>query len=196
VIDDVLAFWFGPDPSRPSQETMQRWFAGGTAFDAQIRDRFAELHAQAVAGELQDWLGTARGELALVIVLDQFSRHLYRNDPRAFAQDSRALAIARNLYLHERADELTPIQRMFVLLPFEHAEDASAQRECVAEFEKLVAANPADPNAKMLENGLDYAKQHAVIIERFGRFPHRNEVLGRESTPDERAFLQQPGSRF
>ena len=193
MIDEVLAFWFGPDPQQPSQATMQRWFMRDAAFDAEIRSRFGELHAQAAAGKLADWLGSARGELALVIVLDQFSRNLYRDDPRAFAQDGRALAIARNLYFSDRIRELAPVQRLFVLMPFEHAEDMAIQRECVAELEKLVAASPGD---KMLETGLDYAKRHAVIIERFGRFPHRNEVLGRESTPEERAFLEQPGSRF
>ena len=192
MIDDVLAFWFGTDPE-VSEATMRRWFMRDDAFDAQVRDKFAELHQQAAAGKLHDWFGTARGELALVIVLDQFSRNLYRDDPRAFVQDGRALAIARELWFSGRAQALTPIQRMFVLLPFQHSEDLAIQREGVAEYEKL-AAEPGTP--QMVRSALDFAKRHLDIIERFGRFPHRNAVLGRESTPEERAFLEQPGSRF
>ncbi|HEU4613490.1 MAG TPA: DUF924 family protein [Kofleriaceae bacterium] len=192
MIDDVIEFWFGTEPE-PTEETMRRWFVRDDAFDAEIRTRFGALHARAAAGGLTDWLATPRGTLALLIVLDQFSRNLYRDDARAFAQDGRALAIARELWFSGRARELTPIQRMFVLLPFEHAEDREIQREGVAAFEQL-AAEPGAP--AMLAVGLDYARRHAEVIERFGRFPHRNEVLGRESTPEERAFLQQPGSRF
>jgi uncharacterized protein (DUF924 family) len=192
MIDEVIEFWFGSE-AEPSEATMKRWFVRDEAFDAEIRARFGELHARAVAGGLADWPATPRGALALILVLDQFSRNLYRDDARAFAQDGRALAIARELWFSGRARELTPMQRMFVLLPFEHSEDLEIQREGVAAFEQL-ATEPGAPAA--LAVGLDFARQHAAIIERFGRFPHRNEVLQRESTPEERAFLQQPGSRF
>jgi len=194
MIDDVLAFWFGDGAL--SEETMRRWFRRDDAFDAQIRDKFDALHAQAAAGGLQDWLGTARGELALVIVLDQFSRNLYRDDPRAFAHDGRSLAIARNLWFSGRGKQLTVPQRMFALVPFQHSEDLSIQREGVAEYEKLANDPEAKDCAPMLKMSLDFAKRHLEIIERFGRFPHRNKVLGRESTPEERAFLEQPGSSF
>ncbi|HEY5925777.1 MAG TPA: DUF924 family protein [Kofleriaceae bacterium] len=192
MIDDVLAFWFGDEPT-PTDATMRRWFMRDAAFDAQIRERFGDLHAKAVAGGLTDWLGSARGTLALLIVIDQFSRNLYRDDPRAFAQDGRALAIARELWGSGRARELTPLERMFVLMPYQHSEDLAMQREGIAEYEKLAAEPGAPP---MLKMALDFARKHAEIIERFGRFPHRNEVLGRETTPEERAFLEQPGSRF
>jgi len=191
MIDDILAFWFGD--GKLDDKTMQRWFRRDDAFDAQIREKFGALHAKAAAGGLLDWFGDPHGELALVLVLDQFSRNLYRDDPRAFAQDGRALAIANDLWFSGRAKTLTVPQRMFVLLPFQHSEDLSIQRTGVAEYEKL-AAEPDAP--AMLAMALDFAKQHAAIIERFGRFPHRNAVLGRESTPEERAFLEQPGSRF
>src|SRR5574338_131664 len=140
---------------------------------------------------IEFWFGTeaepTEETMRRWFVRDQFSRNLYRDDPRAFAQDGRALAIARELWFSGRARKLPAIQRMFLLLPFEHAEDLEIQRECVAAFEQL-AAEPGVP--AMLAVGLDYARRHAEVIERFGRFPHRNEVLGRESTPEERAFLQ------
>jgi uncharacterized protein (DUF924 family) len=192
VIDDVLAFWFGTDPE-PSPSTMQRWFRPDPAFDQEIRDRFGALHAEASAGGLASWHDTARGELALIIVLDQFSRNLYRNDPRAFAQDERVLPIAYNLLDSGRALELPPVQRMFVVMPLMHAENADAQRRCCAEAQKLVDEVGGDG---IFGTQLHFAKLHADIIERFGRFPHRNATLGRESTPEELAFLAQPGSRF
>jgi uncharacterized protein (DUF924 family) len=192
MFDDVIAFWFGSDPD-PTEAMMRRWFRRDDAFDAQIRERFGALHAEAAAGGLHDWLATSRGTLALVLVLDQFSRNLYRDDPRAFANDGRALAIANDLWFSGRARELTATQRIFVLMPFQHSEDITIQRTGVAEYEKL-AAEPGAP--ALMKMTLDYARKHQEIIERFGRFPHRNEVLGRESTPEERAFLEQPGSRF
>jgi len=185
MIDDVLAFWFGQDP--------QRWFRPDPAFDDEIRERFGALHAEAAAGGLDEWRRSARGELALILVLDQFSRNLYRDDARAFAQDQRAQRVARELIESGRARELSSVQRWFALMPLMHSEDREQQRVCVAQFEKLLAEIGDDPKVK---TALDYARKHAELIERFGRFPHRNEVLGRESTPEEKAFLAQPGSRF
>ena len=186
MIDDVIAFWFNQPP--------QRWFRPDPAFDDEIRERFGALHAEAVAGRHDDWTGTPQGALALILVLDQFSRNLYRNDARAFAQDERAATIARELVDSGRARELPLVQRWFALMPFMHAEDRELQRRGVVQFEELVAEAP--DNSALLKSALDYARQHAAIIERFGRFPHRNEVLGRASTPEEETFLQQPGSRF
>ena len=191
MIDEVLAFWFGD--GKLDEATIKRWFVRDAAFDAQVREKFGELHAEISAGKHMSWMESARGELATVIVLDQFSRNLYRDDARAFRNDGRALAIADNLYHSGRAKTLTPAERMFVLMPYQHAEDMQYQRIGVAEYEKLAAEPDAPPQ---LAGALDFAKRHAAIIERFGRFPHRNEVLGRESTPEERAFLEQPGSRF
>lgn len=185
MIDDVIAFWFNQPP--------QRWFRPDPAFDDEIRTRFGALHAEAAAGGLEDWTAAPRGALALILVLDQFSRNLYRNDARAFAQDERATRIARELVDSGRLRELSIVQRWFAIMPFMHAEDRELQRRGVALFEELVAEAPDDA---MLKTALDYARQHAAIIERFGRFPHRNEVLGRASTPEEETFLAQPGSRF
>lgn len=198
-VDEVLALWFGGGPA-PTKEVVQRWFMKDPAFDDELRRRFGALHAEAVAGELTTWRGSARSELALVIVLDQLSRNLFRNDPRAFAADARALEIARELRSGERLRELDFYQQMFTLLPYEHAEDLACQAACVAGFTELVAKARASRASAdvlaMMDMGLDYAKQHAVVIERFGRFPHRNAILGRASTAEELAFLQQPGSSF
>jgi uncharacterized protein (DUF924 family) len=183
MIDEVLAFWFGAGP--------QKWFAKDPGFDAEIRTRFGVLHAEAAAGAHAEWLATPRGALALIIVLDQFSRNLFREGARAFAQDGPALAISRELVSSGRLRELPPDQRGFALMPLMHAEDLEAQRACIAGFEALAAEGV--PGAGQ---GVDYAKMHAAIVERFGRFPHRNAALGRESTPEELAFLAQPGSRF
>ena len=198
-IDKVIEFWFGTEPV-PTQATVRRWFVRDAAFDDQIRRKFGDLHDEAAAGGLEDWLGTARGELALLVVIDQFSRNLYRDQPRAFALDARALGIASDLVLSDRARELTPHQRMVALLPYQHAEDRTVQAEGVAAYATLLEEtrrSGADQDTiNGMITGLDFAKQHAAIIERFGRFPHRNVALGRPSTPEEQAFLTQPGSRF
>lgn len=198
-IDEVLAFWFGEGPA-PTPEIVRRWFVKDPALDDEIRRRFGALHAAAAAGELAHWRGTARGELALVVVLDQFSRNLFRDDPRAFASDASALAIAQALRTSGRVRELGFYQQMFTLLPYEHAEDRALQRACIAGFTELAAqARASGASADviaMMDTALDYAHQHAAIIERFGRYPHRNAALGRASTPEEAAFLEQPGSSF
>ncbi len=123
-------------------------------------------------------------------MLDQFTRNVYRDSPRAFAGDTRALAAARALVATGGDETLLPVQRSFVYLPFEHAEDLQAQDEGVALFERLAASDA------QMSGALDWARRHQVVIARFGRFPHRNAVLGRTSTPEELEFLQQPGSRF
>ena len=198
-IDKVIEFWFGTEPV-PTQATTRRWFVRDAAFDDQIRRKFGDLHEEAAAGGLADWVGTARGELALLIVIDQFSRNLYRDQARAFALDARALGIASDLLLSDRARELTLHQRMVALLPYQHAEDRAVQAEGVAAYATLLEdarrGGADDDTVKGMTTGLDFAKQHAAIIERFGRFPHRNATLGRASTPEEQAFLTQPGSRF
>ena len=191
MLDEVLAFWFGD--GKVDDATIKRWFVRDDAFDAQIRERFASLHAAMSAGKHLEWLDSPRGELATIIVLDQFSRNLFRDDARAFMNDGRALAIADACWFSGRAKTLTPFNRMFVLMPYQHSEDLSYQRTGVAEYEKLAAEPDAPPQ---LVGALDFARRHLAIIERFGRFPHRNAALGRESTPEERAFLEQPGSRF
>jgi uncharacterized protein (DUF924 family) len=149
----------------------------------------------AVRGELDDWQTTSRGRLAKIILFDQFCRNMYRNTPRAFAQDALALALALEAFDNGHYAELQPVERGFVLMPLMHAESAEHQQKCVVEFKKLAAEAPADL-VDYFANCADYAVKHAVIIERFGRFPHRNVILGRESTAEEVEFLKQPGSSF
>ncbi len=191
---DVLDFWFGPAASpdcgqaRPGQARPQ-WFRKDAAFDAEIRRRFGELHRQAVAGGLDGWDAEPSTLLALIVVLDQFSRNLFRDDARAFAADAAALAAAGKMLDRGWDIALLPVQRAFVYLPFEHAEDLVAQARSVARFRQLAAEPGGD-------GYLDYALRHQSVIERFGRFPHRNHALGRQSSAAELAFLAEPGSSF
>jgi len=177
---EVLAFWFGPTEQRRPE-----WFRKDEAFDAQIRERFGALVEQALAGAHRDWAGTADGALARVLLLDQFTRNMFRATPRAFEGDALALGAAREMVVGGQDRQLTPLRRVFVYLPFEHAEDHRSQQESLRLFEAL-----GDPGF------LDYARRHAAIVERFGRFPHRNAILDRASTPEEVEFLKQPGSGF
>jgi uncharacterized protein (DUF924 family) len=184
---DVLDFWFGAGAATARVE----WFRKDAGFDALIRERFGELLEQALHGALDGWIaGQPAAALARIVVLDQFTRNAFRDTPRAFAGDASALAGARELVARGGDQVLTPLQRVFVYLPFEHAEDRAMQRESLRLFSALLSEDASTANFE------DYARRHAEVIERFGRFPHRNEVLGRVSTADETAFLQQPGSRF
>jgi uncharacterized protein (DUF924 family) len=189
----VLDFWFG-EPGTPAFGVASpRWFKRDEAFDAQILARFGETLAAAGRGECDAWLRTPLGALALVIVLDQFSRNAYRGSAQAFAGDARALEAARRLVASGAHARLpTAEHRVFAYMPFEHAESVDAQRESVRLFEALAR----ETNQTGEGSYLDYARRHAAVIERFGRFPHRNEALARASTDEERAFLQKPGSSF
>ncbi len=185
---EVLRFWFGdaqPPVSRPE------WFRKSDAFDREIAQRFGPLIEHALQGELLAWQQDAEAALAQIIVLDQFTRNVFRNTPRAFAGDTLALTASRALMAKGQDGLLHPVQRPFVYLPLEHAEDLATQDESVRLFKALEAATPGDAHGL-----LDYAQRHREIIARFGRFPHRNAILGRESSPEEIAFLAQPGSGF
>lgn len=185
--DDVLAFWFGTGEARG--RSRPEWFRKDPAFDAQLRGRFGALHAAAARRELEAWRASPEPMLALVVVLDQFSRNLYRNDARAFAQDAHARECAREAL--DRGDDLTllPVERQFLYLPFEHSEALADQERAVELMRTLEAFEPT--------RGLtQWAERHLAIVRRFGRFPHRNAALGRASTADEEAFLLQPGSGF
>jgi uncharacterized protein (DUF924 family) len=173
-IDEVLAFWFD-DPGR--------WWKKDPAFDAEVRDRFLELHAAVVRDEREDWLETSRGTLAYVIVLDQFSRNMFRDSARMFEGDPRALAAARRALDRGFDRGFSGDERMFLCMPFMHSEDIADQDRGVELFASL-------------QQWLPYAEQHRDLIRRFGRFPHRNALLGRPSTPEELEFLKQPGSSF
>jgi uncharacterized protein (DUF924 family) len=182
---EVLDFWFGPaDDVRPE------WFRKDAAFDADIERRFGPLIVQAIAGGLDAWQAAPDSALARIVVLDQFTRNTRRNRPDAFAGDALALAGARAMVVAGFDLTVSPVRRPFVYMPFMHAEDLAAQDECVRLFAELAKVSPS------AAGNLDYAHRHRVIIERFGRFPHRNEALGRASTPEEAEFLKQPGSGF
>ncbi len=186
--EEVLAFWF-------ADTHVPQWFAGSAGFDERIRQHFAATVDAASSGRLDDWVHTPDGWLALVIVLDQFPRNLYRDDARAWACDDRALAIA--LTGMERGDDqrLPALQRAFVYMPLEHAEDVSLQERCVGLFTLLCAAVVPEQRA-LSEAFLDYARRHQRVIQRFGRFPHRNALLGRISTRAEQDYLATPGAGF
>lgn len=188
MIRDVLDFWFC-DGRHGYREI---WFQRNDAFDAGIRARFGGLVVPARAGGLDDWADTAEGALALILVLDQFPRNLFRGSPEAFAGDPHALALARRV-VRKRIDlGMTATERGFLYLPFEHAESRTAQDESVTVFEGL----RDDPASARPGGTIDYAWRHWHIIRRYGRFPHRNAILGRESTPAELAYLSQPGAGF
>lgn len=198
-IEDVLATWFGA-PDETPETRGKRWFVPDPAFDAELRRRFGDLLESAARDELSAWRSTPRGSLALVILLDQLSRNIFRGTARAFAQDDQALAIARAAIAAGQDRALTFTERTFLILPFEHTEDRETQRESVAAFQALhaeaIAAGAPKAELDMLASGVDFARRHAAIIERFGRYPHRNAILERTSTGEEVEFLQQPGSRF
>ncbi|KAB7622685.1 DUF924 family protein [Alkalilimnicola sp. S0819] len=176
--DQVLRFWF--EELDPAQ-----WWAKDEALDAEIARRFGALLRRAAAGELHDWRTTPTGRLAEILVLDQFSRNIHRDTPAAFAQDPMALALAQEAVLGNVQEALSTDQRAFLYMPFMHSESAAMH----VWAERLYR----EPG---LEYNYDFELQHKAIIDRFGRYPHRNAILGRESTAEELAFLQQPGSSF
>ena len=188
---EVLDFWFLPPADPGYGKPRDVWFRKDVAFDTAIAARFGATIEQAVAGGLRDWdqLGPA-GTLARILLLDQFTRNAWRGTPASFSGDALALAAAQQLADSGADQSLLPVQRWFAYMPFEHAEDARMQERAVDLFTALAAANEGYGDV------LDYAHRHRGVIARFGRFPHRNEILGRASTDDEIAFLAQPGSRF
>ncbi|HVE51445.1 MAG TPA: DUF924 family protein [Casimicrobiaceae bacterium] len=182
---EVLDFWLGEPPhvERP------QWFRKDAAFDETIRSRFGATIAAALAGAFGNWCTTPRGSLARVIVLDQFTRNAHRDTPLAFAGDERALATALDVVDRGDDRELDQFERWFLYMPFEHSEDLRMQERSLALFGAL-SADSGNPGA------FEWAERHAAIIRRFGRYPHRNAILGRASTPEEIAFLKQSGSGF
>ena len=188
--DAVLDFWFGAPESAGFGSARKAWFTKDAAFDAQVRERFGALVERALRGELDAWAEAPRSALAQILLLDQFTRNAFRGTSRSFAGDARALAAASRIVGSRQDEALPPFMRGFVYLPFEHAEGMAMQDEAIRLFNRL--ASEAPEHADML----DYAHRHRAVIERFGRFPHRNEILGRQSTAEEIAFVQQPGSGF
>jgi uncharacterized protein (DUF924 family) len=191
--DEVLDFWFGAPTDAGYAQPRAQWFRKDEAFDTRIASRFGGLIERALAGGIDDWMAAPLqplAALARIIVLDQFTRNAFRGRARAFAGDAMALQTARTLVAAGLDRGLTGVQRQFVYLPFEHAEDASHQRTSVQLFEQLGRDEPA------LAGLVEWAQRHHDIVARFGRFPHRNAALGRASTDAEAAFLLTPGSSF
>jgi len=182
---EILDFWFGPLPHAARAE----WFRKDPAFDALIAARFGAAIEAAVSGAFRDWRSESRAALARVLLLDQFTRNAFRGTPRAFAGDREALTTAIGVVDAGLDGVLDSHERGFLYLPFEHAEDLAMQQRSLALFTRL-AHDTGDPAP------LEWAEKHAAIVRRFGRYPHRNAILGRASTPEEIAFLQEPGSQF
>ena len=174
----ILQFWF--DDIKPAQ-----WWVKDNDFDQLIKDNYAALHASTHLCELYHWRQTPRGRLAEIIVLDQFSRNMYRDQPQSFASDPLALALSQEAIIAEADQELTPTEKIFLYMPFMHSESAAIHKVAVALYE-----------ANGIESNYQFELKHKAIIDEFGRYPHRNEILGRVSTPAELEFLSGPGSSF
>ncbi len=188
----VLDFWFLPADAPGHDRPRVEWFRKDAAFDDAIRQQFGALVDDALAGRLPDWGDSAEAILARILLLDQFTRNLFRGEARAFAGDAAALALAEQLVSSGRDKNLPPIRRWFAFMPFMHSESLIAQERSVA----LFAALRREAQEGAFDSAYDYAVRHRDIVERFGRFPHRNAVLGRASTVAEEEFLRQPGSSF
>ena len=175
---EVISFWFEEIPS-------ESWFKKDADFDELIRQRFLQAHHAATAGELYGWRSTALGRLAEIIVLDQFSRNIFRDQSLAFAWDAQALVLAQEAVTAGVLEQLESSQQAFLIMPYMHSESKIIHEQAIKLFSR--------PG---LEFNLDFEKRHKVIIDRFGRYPHRNEILGRQSSAEEEEFLKQPGSAF
>ena len=186
----VLDFWFGAPDSAEFGTQRKAWFVKDAAFDRRIVERFGPTIERALRGELDAWAQTPSGALARILLLDQFTRNAFRGDRRAFAGDAQALAAAIALVGSRQDESLPSVLRAFAYLPFEHAEGLAMQDEAIRLFTRLVATSPE------LASMLDYAHRHRLVIERFGRFPHRNTILGRRSTAEELAHIATPGTAF
>ena len=186
----VLDHWFGAPDSPEHGSARELWFRKSEATDRDIAQRFGALIERALRGELSAWSAQPHSALAQIVLLDQFTRNTLRDTPRAFAGDARALAAAMAMVGARQDEALLPVQRAFVYLPFEHAEGLAMQDESVRLFTRLALDTP------QTQSMLDYAHRHREVVLRFGRFPHRNAILGRQSTAEEIAFLREPGSSF
>ncbi|QBR29828.1 MULTISPECIES: DUF924 family protein [Pseudomonas] len=193
----LLDWWFGQSesPDEIAADKGKLWFGKKDSQDLEARERFGVFVDQALAGELTEWTQRPEGWLAVVLLLDQLPRMIFRDTPKAFSGDLRAQKLVAQGIAADFDRQLKPIQRVFIYLVFEHCENLAVQNEAVSRFIDLVAEQPEAERAVFADN-LDYAERHRKVIARFGRFPHRNAVLGRESTAEELAFLKEPGSRF
>jgi uncharacterized protein (DUF924 family) len=198
-IDRILDFWFGSliENEIPSEEYRRKWWVKDHENDMRIKNQFGDSFELAKKGGLNHWKANSEGTLALIILLDQFSRNIFRDTEEAFSQDQEAIEICINGIKKGFDNELHPIQRIFYYMPLMHSEDMGMQEksiECFCNLEKQFTT--PESISKMISSSSDYAFKHYVIIKRFGRYPHRNKILGRESTQEEIEFLSQPGSSF
>jgi uncharacterized protein (DUF924 family) len=196
----VFDFWFQPAPGQAADAPRPEWFKKDAALDREIAARFGAQIEQALEGGLHAWDAEGpQAALARILVLDQFTRNVYRGTPLSFAGDHQALQAALDMVDAEEDLALPPLQRAFVYMPFEHAEDMAMQEQAVALFTRMANAEAGAASAavsKGIAGMLDFAERHREVIRRFGRFPHRNAILGRTATPDEVEYLKQPGSGF
>lgn len=193
----VLNFWFGDlsEQGDWDKAIQKSWFMGGAAMDTRIREGFEHTYQRAINGELDHWVNDHHGRLALVVILDQFSRNLHRGSAQAFAQDPKALQITLDTINARLDSTYLPIERTFLYMPLEHSERMSDQLLSVQVMTRNAKDVPSS-QSKLLNGFIEYAHNHMVLIEQFGRFPHRNDVLGRTSTEEEVAFLSGGGARF
>ena len=197
VRDELLAFWFGDDSddAAVAAAKAELWWGHSPATDELLRERFGGAAAAAAEGRLDHWAEAPRGRLALILLLDQLPRAVHRDTPGAFAQDAAARVLAEQGLESGANEALRPIERLFLYLPLEHSEDLEDQDRSVELFGELAESIPEEQRPTF-SNFVDYAQKHREVIARFGRFPHRNRILGRESTAEEIAFLEEPGSSF
>jgi len=195
--DEIITFWLGDAENNAAavREQSKIWYHGGTDVDETIQNRFACDLRSAEQQALNDWQDTPRGQLALVILLDQFSRNLYRASAAAFKNDLLALEIAEAAVSHEDYKSLPVCGQAFLFHPFHHAENIADQNRCIALYETLLEECHSDWR-EHIDGHLKFAREHCEIVRKFGRFPHRNEVLRRQSTPDEQAFLEQDARTY
>lgn len=193
----ILAFWFGRAAEDPAEATSREtfWFEPSRETDSLVREYFAPAVKAAARGELDSWLHAPRSALALILLLDQFPRNIWRGTAQAFAHDVQALRASRDAVARGHLRELAPLEQAFLVLPFQHSESIEDQRESVRLSSEIAETAPLAWRA-LLEGYLQFARQHLELIERFGRFPHRNQVLGRDPRPEEEAYLRGGGTRF
>jgi len=198
-INQILRFWFGnlKEDEIPSDDQRKSWWVKDPEYDERIKDNFGNDLKMAINGELDDWRTGPEGSLALIILLDQFSRNIYRDTSKAFSQDEKAIQICLGGIEKDFDKKLHPVQRIFFYIPLMHSEDIEMQEKSLKYFSGL-AEEYKEPEsiADVVSNSYEFAVKHYDIIKRFGRYPHRNEILGRESTPEEIEFLKEPGSSF
>lgn len=196
AINEILDFWFA-DIGTEFNVTAQKgiWWGGDKSVDREIDQRFGSMVTAAKNGLLSMWEADHRGCLALVLLLDQFSRNIYRGSADAFSGDKMALDIAKMALTRQFDRLMTPVQRSFLYMPFEHSELLSNQERAISLFKQLLEEVP-ESGEKTIQSSLDFAEKHRSIIARFGRFPHRNAVLSRDTTVEEKAYLEGGGARF